>query len=640
LLTAFTLLPSYVLNGQEFYVSDTVLDQCKSLQFVFQETCTELKKQFENIQSYSLEHIRNDVKRSLVYFDRSWCRFEMPALEEIEAIHRQACRPLIEAIEADQALLAGESKGSSLLRGSAVSASHKGVKLQVLRDRLMEKLCELNRLANVDGKGRADMDMTCVLEAERIAAKPMCMHLRKDDGLQRTDMSLAQGGVLQGMKPMHKCNGCASPVLLRIARTLLRTFARVRRILQRYVSCLYQLNSHLANNRDLVRGLELFETAWETANRYLVQAGPRRVALLTYDIVSGVQDADFEASLNNLDPCFLVASLPRALIVHEMRRHAAATKSSKEGGQEMPAQALKSATTSLPKIAMTRGFSNLHASATPSMLPRPLEVRRPVPSSAFQHSPIARMFLPADVMESYNEIAIALERLPASRLPWVCSLLISPPRGSSRSTPLLPPTSGGIQRQATAPPPRTPCPPRMAVPTPSKGCTPRVARSGGGKSPHIVAANISAQPTQVSAQSLTIAPGDIPEESDDEEDDFAIDLAAQIQNAELARCPDELGELGAAAEEALAAPTKKREGAQDPATRRVVMTISTLATHLQRAKPHEWNELIQVVLQGFMLAKSARTRTGSAAPCAAGVVGSEVCNTARVGAGHMPAEVW
>jgi hypothetical protein len=114
----------------------------------------------------------------------------------------------------------------------------------------------------------------------------------------------------------------------------------------------------------------------------------------------------------------------------------------------------------------------------------------------------------------------------------------------------------------------------------------------------------------------------VPEESDDEDDDdFAIDLTAQIQNAELARSPEELGALGAAAEEALAVPTKKRGAAQDPATRRVVMTISTLALHLQRAKPHEWNELIQVVLQGFLLVKNARTGT------AAGAVNeSEACN--------------
>jgi len=633
LLTAFTLLPSYVLNGQEFYVSDTVLDQCKSLQFVFKETCTELQKQFANLQSHTLEHIRNDVKRSLVYFDRTWCRFEMPALEEIEAIHRQACRPLIEAIEADQALLASESKFGSLARGSGAPGTQR-VKLQVLRGRLMEKLCELNRLANIDGKGRADMDLTCVIEAERIAAKPMCTHLRKDENPQNGEASIAQdGGTLANpLKALHKCSGCASPVLLRIARSLLRSLNRVRRILQRYANCLYQLNSHLANNRDLVRGLELFESSWETANRYLVQTGQRRLALLTYDIVSGVQDADFEAALNSLDPGFLVASLPRALIIHEMRRYAAAKASSvTDSATPAPVKALKgvSATTALPKIVVPRAA--VHASTPAAMLPRPAETRR-VPSTAFQHSPIARAFLPADVVDTYNETATAMDRLPTARLPLLCSLLCSPPRGSSRSTP-LPPTSGGLKRKGTGgePMPRTPCPPRIAVPSAgrpgSKGCTPR----GGA------AASASAQPfVQTSAQSLTIVPTESPEESDDEEDDFTIDLTTKIQTVELG--PEELGALGAAAEEALTTPATKREGTQDPATRRVVSSISTLALHLQRAKPHEWNELIQVVLQGLMLVKSAHT--SSSPVCGAGKLKSEFSSATRREAGPLPTEVW
>merc|ERR1719159_1834755 len=104
LLTAFTLLPSYLLNGKEYYVSDTVLDQCGSLQNVFSQTCREIQRHFENLAPHTLMEVRADVKRSLVYFDWTWCRFEIPALEEIEAIHRQACRPLIEAIQVEHLL--------------------------------------------------------------------------------------------------------------------------------------------------------------------------------------------------------------------------------------------------------------------------------------------------------------------------------------------------------------------------------------------------------------------------------------------------------------------------------------------------------------------------------------------------------
>jgi len=356
--------------------------------------------------------------------------------------------------------------------------------------------------------------------------------------------------------------------------------------------------------------------------------------MLTYDIVSGVQDSEFEAALNSLDPGFLVASLPRALIIHEMKRFAAAKAISlTDAGQAIavaaPVKHLKgvSGTTSLPKIAMSRA-----AAVTAAMLPRPLDpAPRPsrTPSTPFQHSPIARAFLPEEFVDAYNEAATALERLPTARAPLLCSLLISPPRGSSGPT-SNPPTSGGLKRKGTggaragtggarggtggAVPPRTPCPPRMTVPNASrpesKGCTPR----GAGRSPHVVAvavANASAQPlVQAAAQSLTIVPTE-GDESDEEDDDFTINLTAQIQNAELVPSPEQLVSLGAATEEALV-PASKREGGQDPATRRVVSAISTLALHLQRSKPHEWNELIQVVLQGFMLAKSARTGSGTA----------------------------
>mmetsp|Transcript_391 Transcript_391/g.572 ORF Transcript_391/g.572 Transcript_391/m.572 type:complete len:842 (-) Transcript_391:234-2759(-) len=638
LLTAFTLLPSYVLNGQEFYVSDTVLDQCKSLQFVFQETCSELKKQFENLQSYSVEHIRNDVKRSLVYFDRSWCRFEMPALEEIEAIHRQACRPLIEAIEADQLLLACESKASSSLRGSSTVGTHR-VKLQVARTRLMESLCELNRLANVEGKGRADMDVACLVEAERIVAKPMCTHLRKDTSSESNENIL-----LNPVKTLHKCAGCAPPVLLRIARSLLRSFARMRRILQRYANCLYQLNSHLANNRDLVRGLELFETSWETGSQYLVQSGPRRLALLTYNIVSGVQDPEFEDALNSLDPGFLVASLPRALILHEMRRFAAARASPLAAGglgtAPSATQPLKGASSniSLPRIATTR---NMMPNAA-TILPKPLETRR-APSSAFQHSPIARAFLPEDVSDTYNEIAVALERIPVARLPMICSLLVSPPRGTSGRSLPLPPKSASRHPKTAETLPRTPCPPRIAVPS-SGGCT---TPSGTRLSPLIagtVAGNTSRQASAQVPQSQP-APDKLPGDSDDEEDTFSIDLTTQIQNIELGTSV-EIASFGTGGAQCSGTAATHREFSQDPTVRRIVSNISTMALHLQRTKPHEWNELIQVVLQGFMLVKEASTTapkecTTIKEPAMPVVERTSIgSGIPRVGSGLVPSEVW
>merc|ERR1719235_2490659 len=118
------------------------------------------------------------MKRTLVYFDKSWCRFEMPALEEIEAIHRNACRPLIEAIQCEQALT--ESEAVSLGgRGDKPNGIH-AVRVEVQKVRFLEKVGELNQLANVEGKGRVEMDVTCLQEAERILARPLCPRLRRN----------------------------------------------------------------------------------------------------------------------------------------------------------------------------------------------------------------------------------------------------------------------------------------------------------------------------------------------------------------------------------------------------------------------------------------------------------------------------
>eukprot|EP00927_Polykrikos_kofoidii_P071792 TRINITY_DN68000_c0_g1_i1.p1 TRINITY_DN68000_c0_g1~~TRINITY_DN68000_c0_g1_i1.p1 ORF type:complete len:917 (+),score=173.67 TRINITY_DN68000_c0_g1_i1:329-3079(+) len=650
LLTAFTLLPSYVLNGQEFYVSDTVLDQCKSLQYVFEETCKELKRQFENLQPFSLEHIRNDIKRSLVYFDKSWCRFEMPALEEIEAIHKQACRPLIEAIEVEKVLCEWEHRSSSASRGCP-AGTHK-VRVEVQRTRLMEKICELNRLANIDGKGRSDMDLACVVEAERLVSKPLCLSLR---------------GLDQGYVPGQRHSVGASPVLVLIARSLLRSLSRLRRVFQKYSRCLYQLNSHLANNNDLVRGLERFETAWETASSYLVQPGPRRLALLAFDIVSGFREPAFEAALTSLDPGFLVATLPRAFILHEMRRFLSARNDAFSNGLSVTYPVVK---------------NSAKAEGDGMMLPRPLEGgKQKMPSqltSAYQFTALARTFLPPEMIAEYDGAAAALGRLSETRVLRVRSMLLlnSTPVGSKTATPLVSSAQYLPKPQATPAaaelPPRTPCPPRMAVPNSSSGRPTSSAPTtftGSAPSATPSAAAIAAAAIVAcgSSSSEGVRADEIQEESDDEEEIPTIDLsglrgAEATEGAEMAAaaataaanaalgtasCPGtsgglraqggsivRSGSLGVESEPPLVknADGGSRENAgivgggtnvatpvaistaristgdsdsQEADVCKVVSTVSTLALHLQRAKPHEWNELIQIVIQGYMLAKSS-----------------------------------
>jgi len=622
LLTAFTLLPSYVLNGQEFYVSDTVLDQCNSLQQVFAETCDELMQKFESLQPCSFEHIRSDVKRSLVYFDRSWCRFEMPALEEIEAIHRQACRPLIEAIDAEQALADAEAKATGRSRGNVATGAHRA-RLEVQRNRLMEKMNELNRLANIDGKGRSDMDMTCVLEAERIITKPICSHLRGDEdaSCQQKPAASQEDPMLWPLRPPsqpHRCNGCVSPVLLRIAKSLMRAFDRLRRVLQRYGRCLYQLNSHLANNADLVRALELLESSWETASRYLVQTGPRRLANLAYGIVSSVHNPSFEAALTNLDPGFLVAALPRAFVLHEMQRYCTNIRSAEaRHADRRNAQTAAAKGPKLSVIAAAPDESLQAQCSASSMLPRVLDVRKAPASagqvSAFQFSPIARTFLPSECVEMYNETASMFERLPARGLAQLQSVLIlaccAVSRGGSiNSTPLVQQAS----HKAAEAKPCTPCPPRMVVPAASanKEAPPAVETTDEEDSDDesqtlvlksLANATFSGGCDILHAESCHVDGGKEPSQANRWSDggDATPSHSQTSPHAEPSRPTATPGHRSVTS-----------ELGQDPATKQVIASISTLALHIQRKSANEWNELVQVVLQGLMLARSHGSNAG------------------------------
>jgi hypothetical protein len=76
----------------------------------------------------------------------------------------------------------------------------------------------------------------------------------------------------------------------------------------------------------------------------------------------------------------------------------------------------------------------------------------------------------------------------------------------------------------------------------------------------------------------------------------------------------------------------------------VASTVSTLALQLQRVKPHEWNELIQVVLQGLMLARSAapseKVPENGASPQGGAGAQPDAQTAARRHKRQVPAEIW
>ena len=56
------------------------------------------------------------------------------------------------------------------------------------------------------------------------------------------------------------------------------------------------MNSHLANNPDLVAALERFESAWEQSQKYLLTPRYKQLALHAFDLITRVQDHAFQVA--------------------------------------------------------------------------------------------------------------------------------------------------------------------------------------------------------------------------------------------------------------------------------------------------------------------------------------------------------
>lgn len=500
-----------------------MLDQCQSLQQAFAQTCREVQRHFETLSPYALMQVRQDVKRSLVYFDRAWCRFEIPALEEIEAIHRQACRPLIEAIHADLQLSELERRPQPAQR----------IREEVQRSRLLAKICELNELANLDGKGRTDMDLSCIIEAEKVHATPLCCayHCR----------------VLGSFRAQPRCGHvctpqCTAPVLMRIARTLLSRLAAVRRLLKRYAKCLYQVNSHLANNPELVAVLERFEQAWELGHKYLTT--PRqRMALYVEKLVTQVPDASFQAALHDLEPEFII-KLSHAILLAEMDRSVAPSES--------------------PRCPKEKGDVERGSTELPRPLRHAKRRERPPPS-------VAHDFLPPEMKACYDETVSSLGKLSAEQRRYVHQVLVTPNPPTPAQTPLHAlvreerlPSSGSRRPDSRGEPPRIP---------------PRLLADG-----------------------IEVAKLD----DEDPEEEDGCDVESILAQAR-ACTPDSVldhsddPEVGAAS------------FGDDPLVRLFLNNVSVLGMHLQRHNPSDWNELIQIVLQGVIFGSKGCTTAAPAA---------------------------
>lgn len=185
---------------------------------------------------------------TLTRLDATWAAFEHSYVLELMAVE-QACREPFESacnlqlqLQSMEARFGVPLEGPERYRSQMLLQSHQ--EYAFVQEQLVRSISRLNALANVRGKGRADLDPRLLREAlaslESDVKEPICC----------------------------------------LATKVVESFEVMRQYLSEAASCMEMVDPELSRNERLLDRLEDWEECWEVASSYLLR--PHRCAALCF----------------------------------------------------------------------------------------------------------------------------------------------------------------------------------------------------------------------------------------------------------------------------------------------------------------------------------------------------------------------
>ena len=107
------------------------------------------------------------LEQLLEQLDIKWTHYEQSYVFELMVIETDARRFVVEAIKLEQSITDYET----ITRKKGVAFLHNNKDYIELRSKLLLKMCEINAVANVLGKGRDDFTIDILHKAEDISKK-------------------------------------------------------------------------------------------------------------------------------------------------------------------------------------------------------------------------------------------------------------------------------------------------------------------------------------------------------------------------------------------------------------------------------------------------------------------------------------
>jgi hypothetical protein len=164
--------PYLYVNGEKYVFSKQVIDTGKKLFKNFCQLLYDTKESYQRIceeQSYqAIVELVNEIRSNLeeFEFDENWVEYEKLYVIELMLIEQDARRFIQEAIDIEKEITSAEvrerAKGKIMVECTDYNKNRK---------KLVEIVNKINAVANPDGKGRDDLQVEILFQAEGICRR-------------------------------------------------------------------------------------------------------------------------------------------------------------------------------------------------------------------------------------------------------------------------------------------------------------------------------------------------------------------------------------------------------------------------------------------------------------------------------------
>ena len=276
--------PYLVVNGEEYNFSKEVLEYGNILINSFFSLIMTINDIVKNIRDElffnDIKNVKNELKNTLTNFDKHWVKYEEKYIFELIDIEEKSRKLIVDAINIEKEITNYENKLN--LRGKLVLNDKQ---YNQLRIKFIDIILNLNKVANVEGKGRSDLPIDILFKAEKV-------------------LVTVSENQSKGMR--------------NLAFKIKNSVLSLRLLLRKYSKNIEEIDPQLKNNKKLSKLLFNFENKWEQGKIYLMDKNKFNQLLFFSQIIEIICEKYNQYSIRELiennDPSIFI-SLPSILLL-------------------------------------------------------------------------------------------------------------------------------------------------------------------------------------------------------------------------------------------------------------------------------------------------------------------------------------